>query len=349
MKLRIFFFSVFISVGTGVLLGGGNFASAKQTPELVIYTYDTFNSSEGLGPAIFPIFEAKHKCRIRALSSGDGAQILNRLELDSLRKKPAAHLVIGIDQPLWGRSKKFFESWGEWQPADYSRVIREIRVESGFLPIDYGTLTWMVDSQKLRQAGLKVPSSLSDLLKPEWRKNIILEDPRTSTPGLAFLLYTQAVLGESVWNYWKQFRTQWLTLAPGWDQAYGLFLKKEAPLVWSYTTSQAYHESKNETHYQAIHFQEGQPVQIEGAALVKNPQATEQERALAKKFLEFLISPEVQKRVPEKTWMMPVRKDVALPQSYKKLPKPTRLVPLQMQADEISKAFALWQKAIHSQ
>src|SRR5206468_2130798 len=115
---------------------------------------------------------------------------------------------------------------------------------------------------------------LTELSAPAWKRKLILEDPRTSTPGLDFVLYARAALGERAREFWRGLRGQWLTLAPGWDAAYGLFLKEEAPLVWSYTTSQAYHEEHGDAagenrRYSAILFEEGQPIQVEGAALVK--------------------------------------------------------------------------------
>jgi thiamine transport system substrate-binding protein len=333
-----------------------NFAFAQsqplpQPPELVIYTYDSFVAPEGLGPAIFPIFEKQNRCRVRALASGDGAQILTRLELDARRGKPTAQLVVGIDQPLWERAKPWLESWGNWSPNGYSRLSSELKIEQGFLPYDYGVLALMADQDVLRELGLKAPVSLSDLLNSEWKRNIILQDPRTSTPGLAFLLFTRSVFGNSVWDFWKKFRSQWLTLTPGWDKSYGLFLKKEAPLVWSYLTSQAYHEEhgdKNDSkrRYSAVIFQEGQPVQIEGAAWVKGGIRSSQERDLAKKFLEFLITPEVQKLIPQKTWMMPVQKNVVLPKSFKNLPKPVKWISTFAQSKDIEESLSQWSRIV---
>jgi thiamine transport system substrate-binding protein len=200
----------------------------------------------------------------------------------------------------------------------------------------------MLDKSALEKRTL--PQKLSDLLRPEWRRALILEDPRTSTPGLAFVTYVQKILGEKASDeYWKSLRSQWLTLAPGWDGAYGLFLKKEAPLVWSYVTSQAYHEEHGDhagtdRRYQALIFDEGQPVQIEGAALVKGAL-----HPCAKPFLEFLLTPDAQQSLMRKNWMMPVVKSTKLPESFKNLPQPKRL--LWISADP-SSALSRWSKAI---
>ncbi len=327
--------------------------------ELVIYTYDQFLAPGALGREIFPLFEKKNHCHIRALASGNGGQILTRLQLDAKRGKSVAQLIVGIDQSSWEIAQPWTESWGRWLPLGYSRLIKEAQVERGFLPFDYGPLSMIADREVLSQMNLKTPSRLSDLLGSEWNRNIILQDPRTSTPGLSFFLYTYFVLGEGTWSFWKQFRNQWLTMAPGWEGAYGLFLKKEAPLVWSYLTSQAYHEEQGEqwrgqNRYQAVLFQEGQPFQLEGVAWVKGAIKTQRHRELAQKFLEFMISLEVQNRIPNKMWMYPVRKDVELPASFRNLPKPAKMISFQSgltlgrvkRGKEIETALSRWRQVI---
>jgi thiamine transport system substrate-binding protein len=166
---------------------------------------------------------------------------------------------------------------------------------------------------------------------------------------LAFLLYSRDVLGKDVRKFWEGFRSQWLTLTPGWDEAYGLFMKGEAPLVWSYTTSQAFHRfhGDHEGIYQAYVFKEGQPVQIEGAALVKGAFKSEEERKLAREFMEFLISREAQELIPTRNWMFPVLKSASLPPAFKDVPRPTKLWGRKRSATETRVALADWAAALH--
>jgi thiamine transport system substrate-binding protein len=149
----------------------------------------------------------------------------------------------------------------------------------------------------LEQALSEKPHSLNDLVKAKWKKKFILEDPRMSTPGLEFVLFTAEVLGERFEAFWQMMSSQWLAMPEGWDAAYGLFLKGEAPLVWSYTTSQAYHEENGSHRYKAILFDEGQPVQIESAMLIKNSFASSEQKKLAMDFLEYLLSETVQSKI----------------------------------------------------
>ncbi len=324
------------------------FAHEKQgRPELVVYTYDSLMSKQGWGTAVFPEFEKKCGCTLRVIATGDGGQVLSRLQLDAERGKPTAQVVVGLDQHLWEKAKPLVESWGAWRPREFGHLQKDARVGApgdGFLPFDYGVFAFMADTQALSEQGLHLPRSLQDLLKPEWKRKIILEDPRTSTPGLAFLLFTQVSEGAKVGEFWKKLASQWLTLAPGWDAGYGLFLKKESPLVWSYTTSQAYHEENGDTakRYRAVVLEEGHPLQIEGAALVKGALDAPGARDRAKAFLEFLISKEAQARIPQTQWMMPARSDVKLPASFMHLPVVTRVHRIETRPESVERDLKSW-------
>jgi thiamine transport system substrate-binding protein len=258
-------------------------------------------------------------------------------------------VVLGIDQQLWNRVEKWVETWPkEWSPQGYEKISKDLKVANGFLPFDHGVFALMMDRQAMREQGRPIPERLLDLVRTEFTRRLILEDPRTSTPGLSFLLYTREVLQDAAWTFWEELRSQWLTISPSWDQAYALFMKKEAPLVWSYTTSQAYHaeHGDKEGRYQAILFAEGQPIQIEGAALVKSVDRTEAELRRSRQFLEFLLTPEIQKIIATKNWMLPVVSGVDLPASFKKLPKPKKLYRLQWPASRIDADLKQWSKIV---
>jgi len=338
-----------------LFLGFGSLAcnDVRAAPkELVVYTYDSLVAKGGLGAKIFPLFEKQCQCKLRALASGDAVQMINRVELDSKRNKSTAHVMLGLDQNLWLRAKPFTEDWGSWKPEGLAELTPITKMEAGFLPFDYGVFAMIADTKTLKAKGIALPKNLTDLLASTLKRGLILEDPRTSTPGLAFLLFTHEILGRNVWKFWKKLRSQWLTLPPGWDQAYGLFVKGEAPLVWSYKTSQAYHEEHGdqEGRYKALVFEEGAPIQIEGAAILKSvcsPGKEDSETCgLAKSFLTFLISEETQRLIPKGNWMMPVRLGIELPASFLKLPITTKTTHVSVSDEESQKILQEWAKAI---
>ena len=130
-------------------------------------------------------------------------------------------------------------------------------------------------------------------------------------------------------------------MPPGWDAAYGLFLKGKAPLVWSYVTSEAYHRALGSTQYRAVILREGQPLQLEGAVIVRDAA----DRELAGKFLEFLLSSDVQNQVAGTNWMWPAKKSASVPESFKALPRGTH--PLFIQGSDAQPALKDWSEAIH--
>jgi thiamine transport system substrate-binding protein len=317
-------------------------AYADNPPELTIYVYDSFAAPGGLGPEVFPRFEKKCGCHLRVLPSGDGSQLLSRLALDQERGHIGAQLVIGLDVPTSKRALPYVDPYAV--DKLYQSLAPEVRTAlvAGFVPYDYGYFAFIADRDTLKKLNLAVPTHFSEVLRPEWKRNLILEDPRTSTPGLAFLLYSSALKVNGA-----QLKTQWLTLAPGWDGAYGIFMKGAAPLVWSYTTSQAYHEAHGDQarRYQAVLFEEGQPMQVESAALVRGGFSGVnglKQRKLAESFLEFLLSPEVQALVPERNWMYPARKNVDLPPSFQHLSKPKRVVGLASEPAAVQHMLDQW-------
>ncbi len=192
-----------------------------------------------------------------------------------------------------------------------------------FLPYDYGHFAVVYDTQTLKTP----PKSLKELVEGDASQKIVIEDPRTSTPGLGLLLWVKAVYGDEAGAAWAKLKDRVLTVTPGWSEAYGLFTKGEAPMVLSYTTSPAYHMvAENTDRYQAAEFSEGHYIQIEVAGMTKSAKEPE----LAKQFLAFMTGPEFQSIIPTTNWMMPVAATKEpLPEAFSKLvnPEKTFLLP----------------------
>ncbi len=320
---------------------------SEPIPELTVAAYRTLMGKSGLGPLLFPLFERQCHCHVRVVTVPDGGALLTRLELDTRRGQFPIQVVLGLDQYLWSRARSYLESWDGWEPTGYQQIDSSLKMAPGFLPYDYGGLALMVDQKALSAKGLRSPRSVSDLLAPEWARTILLQDPRTATPGLTFLLFTYSVFGEKTFEFWKKLRTQWLTLAPSWDSSYSLFVKGEAPAVWSYLTSQAYHETHGEgARYRAVLFDEGQPFQVEAAALVRGSFQSAEQKKLARSFLEFLVSPEIQKLIPHTSWMMPVLPSTELPPDFLKLPQPVRKVWPDHDPETVRKVLEDWRRAV---
>ncbi len=322
--------------------------AVSAAAELKLYVYDSFAAKGGLGEAWKPLYEKSTGCTVRYLPSGDGAQVLTRVELDAKRGKYAAEAALGIDQQLWPRARPH-ASVAKFSDGS-AGTVPEAQVAPGFYAFDYGVFAFMADLEELKKRGLVAPSSFRALLQDaKFAKQFVLEDPRTSTPGLGFLLNLRALGAERFTEALRNLKGKPLTYAPGWDAAYGIFLKKEAPLVWSYTTSRAYHDEHGEKgKYEALVFEEGNGVQVEGIVLLEAALRARGEdvRRCAQRWVEFARSMEAQALVAKRNWMLPVRSAVALPESFATLPKPKRTFALAVEkASETADAIAAWKNS----
>lgn len=294
-------------------------AMAAEGKTLTLAAYDSLMSKGGWGEWLVDRFKKQCDCDVRVVTVGDAGALVTRFQIESKRKKAEIDVYLGVDQNLLPAIEK--------DSAVIDSRLRHVRVKSErFLPFDWGEYRFLARDEAMKKEKLADPVSVFDLELGAYRKSFVLEDPRTSTPGLAFVAFVESQARSQrkkpayTQDWWKAMRSQWLTLAPSWDSAYGLFLKGEAPLVWTYSSSLAYHVAHGEKGYRLIQLKEGAPVQIEGA--VVSSRRMSENRKLIESFLEFAVSKDAQAEVAERNWMFPVRADVALPASFRGLERP---------------------------
>lgn len=299
----------------------GSGDDAGRSREVVVYAYDSFVSEWGPGPELKRLFEEKTGYTVTLVSCGDAAEVLSRAVRE--KSKPRADVLVGIDTTLLAQTRAS-GVLVPYRPKGADEHIPDDLVLSDdwlLTPYDWGVFSIICDTE----SDIAPPASLEELTGAAYRGRIILMDPRMSTPGAGFLAWTMAVYGERHTDYWERLKPNILTLAPGWDAGYGLFVAGEAPLVISYTTSPAYHqEYEQSSRFRALVFPEGHIRQIEGAGMVRG--AGNQDGAAA--FLDFLISSEAQNVLPLTQWMYPVNASVPLPDSYRAAPAVDRILPL---------------------
>ena len=147
-----------------------------------------------------------------------------------------------------------------------------------------------------------MPGSFKELAAAKDDLKIVIEDPRSSTPGLGLLMWIKAAYGDQAAGIWQDLSPHILTVTKGWSQAYGMFLKGEADMVLSYTTSPSYHLiAEKDDSKAAARFKEGHYMQIEVAGKL----AASQNPALANQFLDFMMSDAFQSIIPTTNWMYP--------------------------------------------
>ena len=201
-----------------------------EDKKLTIYTYDSFAAEWGPGPAIKDAFERNCNCTIEFVATSNAATLLTKIKLEGSQSK--ADIVLGFDQNFTLEAEKtnlFVKHLIE-------PVLNIDWDNDYFTPYDYGQFAFVYDESRL----LDPQQSMTELVSRDDIK-IIVQDPRTSTPGLGLLLWIKSIYGDSSQGVWKSLDSKIVTYTPGWSEAYGMFLENEADMVLSYTTSPAYH------------------------------------------------------------------------------------------------------------
>lgn len=287
---------------TAALICAAGAAMAQDKPELHVYTYDSFVTEWGPGPLVEAAFEEVCNCDLVFTGAGDGAALLARLQLEGTRSK--ADVVLGLDTNLTARAA----ATGLFAPHGLSPAL-DLPVawdDPNFLPYDWGYFAFVHD------ADLDAPYSFRELADSDI--SIVIQDPRSSTPGLGLAYWVHAAYGDEAGDIWAALADNVVTVTKGWSEAYGLYLEGEAEMVLSYTTSPSYHIiAEGDTTRAAALFDEGQYMQIEVAGKLAN---TDQP-ALADQFLAFMLSDAFQSAIPTTNWMFPaVTPAAGLPEGF---------------------------------
>ncbi|MCC5968902.1 MAG: thiamine ABC transporter substrate binding subunit [Pararhodobacter sp.] len=289
---------------------GTSAAQADDTPVLTVYTYDSFVSSWGPGPGITEAFEAICDCELNLVGAGDGAALLARLQLEGTRTE--ADVVLGLDTNLTARALETGLFAPHGIEADLDLPIAWD--DPNFLPFDWGWFAFVHDRTRTPAP----PANFRELIDSDL--SVVIQDPRSSTPGLGLLMWVKAAYGDEAAEIWEGLAPRILTVTAGWSEAYGLFLDGEADLVLSYTTSPAYHLiAEDDDSKAAAPFEEGHYMQIEVAGIVAETDQPE----LARQFMAFMLTEDFQSVIPTTNWMYPaVTPQDGLPEGFETLHRP---------------------------
>lgn len=312
-------------------------ASAEDKPILTVYTYDSFVAEWGPGPAIETAFEATCACDLVFVAPGDAAAMLSRLLLEGAGTP--ADVVLGLDTSLMKRAADS----GLLAPHGAVQAAYDLPVawdDPVFVPFDWGHFAFVYDTTRLATP----PRDFRELAQSD--VSVVIEDPRSSSPGLGLLMWVRAAYGDEAPGIWTSLADNIVSVTPGWSEAYGLFLQGEADMVLSYTTSPAYHiQAEGDLTKAAAPFAEGHYLQVEVGAAVAGSDQPE----LAQSFLSFSTGPEFQGAIPRTNWMYPaVALPDGLPPEFEALVRPERTLLLDPAESEAlrEKAIEEWRTAL---
>ena len=299
--------------------------------KLTIYTYDSFVSEWGPGPIIEKIFEEKHNADIEFVAVDSAATLLNKVILEGDTSK--ADIVLGLDMNLFDLAEQS-GLFTTHNINDINNLINlPLKWESNkFVPYNYGYFSFVYN-----EANLATPPKSMDELINSTNARIVIQDPRTSTPGLGLLTWMKALYGDKAGDEWKKLNKKIISVTKGWTDAYyNFFMAGEADMVLSYTTSPAAHIMFEERYdILATTFEEGNYITIEFAGILNNSQ----NKDLANKFLNFMLSEEFQSVIPSTNIMYPITNIKDLPEAFDKLDVPNFI---QMDPKEINKNKEKW-------
>lgn len=337
-----------LAAGLCLLLAVISAARAEKT--LTLMTHDSFNISKELVAA----FEQDNGVKLRFLKSGDAGAALVQAIL--AKDNPLADVFFGVDNTYLSRAiaADIFIPYASPLLAELPDQLR-LDKDNRLLPVDYGDVCLNYDKAWFKNNNLKPPTDLADLIKPEYRGLTVVENPATSSPGMAFLLATIGRFGaDGYLDFWQKLRANKVLVANGWKDAYyGHFTaasKGDRPIVVSYASSPSavVHYAKtpmSEAPTAAVVDDNTAFRQIEFVGILKGTK----EPALAKKLVDFMLSKGFQEDIPLQMFVFPANSGARLPDVFVKhavVPKkPVEVSPAAIETNR-DKWLEAWTNAV---
>jgi thiamine transport system substrate-binding protein len=283
---------------------------------VTLVTHDSF----ALSTDVLDAFTRRTGIEVELLPVGDTGQVVNQAILT--KDDPIGDVLFGVDNTFLTRAldEGIFE---RYRSSAIDRVPATLLggTRGRVTPVDYGDVCINYDEEWFASRDVPVPTTLDDLRKPRYRDLLVVQDPSTSSPGLAFLLATVAEFGDEDWaDYWADLRANGVAVVEGWEQAYydefsGGGGGGDRPLVVSYASSPA----------AAVVFADPpideSPIgtmtgacfrQVEYAGIL----AGTDDRAAARRLVDFMLSERFQADVPLQMFVYPAAADTPLPEAF---------------------------------
>lgn len=293
-------------------------ACAPKGPvTLTVMTHDSFAISEDVVTA----FEQANNADVVFLASGDAGTMLNKAIL--AKDAPLADVMFGVDNTFLSRALEA-DIFDAYQSPALSDVSADFVLDSSYraLPVDYGDVCINYDKKYFVENDLAVPASFEDLAKPEYNGLLVVENPATSSPGLAFMLATRAYFGDNFLDYWQSLKDNGVVVVDSWETAYYTNFSASSgqgpqPMVVSYASSPAAEvffasEPLSESPTASIVASGMCFRQIEFVGILKNGQ----NRDLAEKFVDFMLGKQFQEDMPLNMFVYPVNQTAQLPEVF---------------------------------
>jgi len=293
-----------------------NTATGPQT--LTVMTHDSFLASK----SVISAFETTNNVKVQFIASGDAGTALNKAILS--KDNPFADVFYGVDNTFLSRAltEDIFQPYNSPMLADIPDQYK-LDTQNRALPVDWGDVCLNYDKLYFSQHDLQPPQNLEDLLKPEYKNILVVENPATSSPGLAFLLATIGHFGTDKYlDYWRGLLTNNILVVNDWETAYYTNFSRwggDRPVVVSYSSSPPFEVIGSKTPLTepqtAVITSDGSCFrQIEFVGILRGTKNQD----LAEKWVDFMLSTTFQEDMPLQMYVFPVNPNAKLNQTFQK-------------------------------
>jgi thiamine transport system substrate-binding protein len=325
----------------GTLAVAGCGGSDEQPTEVVLVTHDSF----AISPDVKTAFEEESGLTLRVLKAGDAGEIVTRALLTA--GKPEGDVLFGVDNNLLQRALDA-DVFEPYESAELAQVDPSLWLdpENRATPVDRGDVCLNYDKRWYAERGIAPPAQLEDLILATYRGQLVVENPATSTPGLAFLLATIARFGDRWQVFWEGLRRNGVLVVDGWEEAYYSRFsgaggsKGNRPIVVSYASSPPaeviFAKPRPEAAPTGV-VESSCFRQIEFAGVLRGAKNEDGARAL----IDFMLSRRFQEDIPLQMFVFPAREDAVLPAEFERwavVPEQ----PLELPPEEIEENRERW-------
>ena len=297
--------------------GASQTSVAAEPDTVTLVAYDSFPAPDPESPVHIALAEFTEQTGIdvEILIAGDTGTMLSKATLTA--GNPEGDVMWGVDNTFLSRAidGDVFEPYLAEGIDQLPSAFTELVPNGEATPVDFGDVCVNYDIAALESAGLTPPSSLADLASPEFAGQLVVQNPATSSPGLAFLLATIAEFGEDGFeDYWTALSDNDVEIVDSWTQAYYesfSWAGGTRPLVVSYGSSPPFEvlfapeplDAAPTGVVESTCFR-----QVEFAGVLRGTEAPQGARRL----VDFLITERFQREIPLNLFVFPVNQDAEL-------------------------------------
>lgn len=287
---------------------------------LTLLTYDSFPTEGTTLNDALAAFTAETGITVELAVAGDAGTMVSKAVLTA--GNPEGDVLWGVDNTLLSRALtgEVFEPYESTEWAALDPALTALVPGHEVTPVDTGEVCLNYDIAWFAERGVEPPTTLADLTDPAYRDLLVVQNPASSSPGLAFLLATIAAFGPDGWQqFWRDLRANGVEVVDSWSTAYYERFSGsgggERPLVVSYATSppaEVIYADPPRTDAPTAALADTCFRQVEFAGILRGTDHPE----AARRLIDFLAGPTFQAEVALNLFVYPARTDVSLPEVF---------------------------------